>query len=187
MEPRSETPAHDETPAPQPGALEAYKLGRFYDVMPIAMVPEACVEVPAGPVTFVVEARSLTDEAIISSAEGQGRRDAIDEPTGIDDGGASLHVVGTETGLEHLRFDCFETDPHYHYVLNREQANVVVRLDTFAEGDPQAWTLERMRTRLPEMLGHAGAEDLVGPVRAAYPVIVEALTEVERLLDAAGR
>ena len=170
----------------QPSGLEAYQLGRTYEVLPIAMVPEACIEVPAGPVTFVVESRRLTDEAIIESAVSQGRRDAIDEPAGVDAGGASLHVLGAADGLEHLRFDCFDNEPHYHYIRNAEHSNVVVRIDTFAEPDPKRWVVERMRTRLPEMLEHAGAAELAAEARAAAPAITGALPEVERLLDAAS-
>lgn len=163
-----------------PSGLEAYQLGRRYDVLPIAMVPEACVEVPAGPVTFVIESRRLTDAAIIDSAERQGRRDAIDEPAGVDDGGASLHVLGTADGLEHLRFDCFDNEPHYHYIHPTEEWNVVVRLDTFAEGDPKAWVVEKMRTRLPEMLEHAEAGDLAAEVRADAATVTAAVAEVGR-------
>lgn len=170
----------------QPSGLEAYKLGRSYDVMPIAMEPEACRPVPAGPITFVVEGRHLTDEAIISSADEQGRRDRIDQPSGVDDGGASLHVLGAADGLEHLRFDCFDKEPHYHYIRNADQANVVVRIDTFAEGDPKTWVLDRMRTRLPEMLEHAGAVELAAQARQSAPAIDAALGEVERLMDAAA-
>jgi hypothetical protein len=165
--------------------LEAYQLGRSYEVMPIAMVPEACRAVAAGPITFVVEGRHLSDEAIIASAVEQGRRDGIDEPSGVDDGGASLHVLGAADGLEHLRFDCFDNEPHYHYIRNADQANVVVRIDTVAESNPQAWVLERMRTRLPEMLEHAGAPDLAAEARGAGAEIDAALIEVEKLMDAA--
>lgn len=170
----------------QASGLEAYRLGRSYDVMPIAMVPEHCQAVQAGPITFIVEARRLTDDAIISSAEEQGRRTAIDEPSGVDDGGASLHVLGAEDGLEHLRFDCFDREPHYHYIRNAQRSNVVVRLDTFAEGDPTGWVLSRVRDRLPEMLAHAGAEELAESVRARRDEVLGALAEVERLLAAAS-
>jgi hypothetical protein len=37
-----------------------------------------------------------------------------DDAAQLDDFGASLHVVGTADGHEHLRFDCFEHSPHYH-------------------------------------------------------------------------
>jgi hypothetical protein len=166
--------------------VEAYKLGRWYDVMPIAIVPEAAVDVPAGPVTFVVESRTLTERHIVESARAQDRLDAIDDAAGVDDGGPSLHVLGTADRLEYLRFDCFENEPHYHYVRNDLQANVVVRLDTFAEGDPTRWTLDRVRQRLPEMLENAGAPELADAARRARPAVEQALVEVERLLAAAS-
>lgn len=158
--------------------IEAYVLGRTYAVMPIEMVPEACTPYPAGPVTFVVEERRLDDEAILTSAAAQGRLDAVDRPTGVDDGGPSLHVLGTDDGLEHLRFDCFEREPHYHYIRQAEQANVVVRIDTHAEGDPLAWALGVVGARLPEMLEHAGAPDLAAAVRAAPDEVAAGLAAV---------
>lgn len=170
----------------EPSGIDAYRLGRAYAVMPIDMVPEACIDVAAGPITFVVESRRLTDEVVIASAEEQGRRDAIDEPDGLDDGGASLHVLGTADRLEHLRFDCFEHEPHYHYIRNAEASNVVVRIDTFAVGDPRAWALGCVRDRLPEMLEHAGVAGLADEVRRHPAEVAAALVEVERLLDAAA-
>ena len=47
----------------------------------------------------------------------------------FDDYGPTLHVCGTADGLEHLRFDCFEHEPHYHYIRNHEQSNVICRID----------------------------------------------------------
>src|ERR1700738_3394318 len=70
----------------------------------------------------------------------------------FNDFGASLHVYGAEDGLEHLRFDCFEDQPHYHYIDPDEKANVIVRLDDIAEDDPIDWTTSRLRTRLPAIL-----------------------------------
>jgi hypothetical protein len=170
----------------KPSGLDAYKLGRRYDAMPIAMVPEACLDVPAGPVTFVVEARRLTAKAIRDSAGQQGKDPGIQAAAGIDDGGMTLHVLGTSDRVEHLRFDCFENEPHYHYIHNDDQANVVVRFDDVAEGDPTVWTLERVRSRLPEMLEYAGAAELAAAARDAAPQILEAAAEVERLLERAS-
>ncbi len=162
--------------------LEAYKLGRSYDMMPIPMVPEACRDVPAGPVTFVLEGRRLTDEVLIETAAAQGNPSSFEEPSGVSDGGMSVHVLGTADGLEHLRFDCFEIEPHYHYIRNDEQANIVVRIDTHAEGDPTAWSLGRLRNNLPEMLAHAGVADLAAEVRAAPDEVAAGVDEVARLL-----
>jgi hypothetical protein len=166
----------------QSSGLQAYELGRSYEVMPIAMVPEACTDVNAGPLVFVVEGRTLTDDAILTDAAAQGRLDAIEQPDGVHDGGMSVHVLGAADRLEYLRFDCFENEPHYHYIRNDEQLNIVVRFDTFAEGDPQAWMLGRLADRLPEMLEHAGATELAEAVRAAPDEVAAGVAGVERLL-----
>lgn len=167
----------------QPSGVEAYFLGRSFDIMPIPMAPAACVEVAAGPITFVVESRKLSDEDINRNAVSRGRPDQTND-TGIDDGGACVHVLGTADRLEHLRFDCFDNEPHYHYIRNADQTNVVVRFDNFAEGDPLLWTLERIRTRLPEMLEHAGATKLASQARE-YD-LSEAIDDVEALLLRVG-
>jgi hypothetical protein len=88
----------------------------------------------------------------------------------------SLHVCGAGDGgaaLELLRFDCFEEDPHYHYVSWREKSNEMLHIDPVADGDPLAWALERIRTRLPQMLERAGAADVAARVDAR---------EIERVL-----
>lgn len=167
----------------KPSGIEAYSLGRSYDVMPIPMDPEFCIEVPSGPLTFVVESRRLTDHDINTNAVDRGRPDATFD-TGIDDGGACIHVQSTSDSLEHLRFDCFDNEPHYHYIDNSAQANVVVRFDQFAEGDPLSWTLGRLRNRLPHMLDHLGLTELADQVRAAD--LEPSIAEVERLLLAVG-
>ncbi len=162
-----------------PSGIEAYQLGRTYPVMPIPMVPAHCVEITAGALTFIVESRSLSDEAINTNALDSGRPDQTVQ-SGIDDGGACVHVLGTEDGLEWLRFDCFDNEPHYHYVRNAEQTNQVIRFDQFAEGDPEAWTVQRLRSNLPEMLRYAGAGSLADQVAAGD--LQPAVDEVARVL-----
>jgi hypothetical protein len=164
----------------QPSGLEAYQIGRRYEVMPIPMVEEACVDVDAGPVRFVVEGRVLTDEAIIENAVAQGREDKIEPLVGVHDSGMTVHVVDPATGVERLRFDCFENEPHYHYIRDDEQ--IVVRIDTYAEGDPKQWMLTRLAGRLPEMLEHAGAVGLAEAVRAAPDEVASGIAGVDRLL-----
>jgi hypothetical protein len=165
--------------------LEAYQIGRRYEVMPIPMVEEACVDVDAGPLRFVVEGRVLTDEAIIENAVAQGRQDKIEPLVGVHDSGMTVHVVDPATGVERLRFDCFENEPHYHYIRDDEQ--IVVRIDTFAEGDPKEWMLTRLTGRLPEMLEYAGAAALAEAVRAALDEVAAGVASVERLLASARR
>jgi len=48
----------------------------------------------------------------------------------------------------------------------------MIHIDPDAEGDSLAWAIERIRTRLPEMLARAGASDVA---RALDPALVEAI------------
>ncbi|MFI5048224.1 MAG: hypothetical protein ACHQIG_14260, partial [Acidimicrobiia bacterium] len=100
----------------------------------------------------------------------------------FDDFGGTVHVNATDDGREHLRFDCFDVKPHYHYVHYPEASNTVCRLDQFANGDPLEWTLRRLRHHLPEMLDFAGSTELSGRVRADEATVAAAVDEVERLL-----
>ncbi|MGW4582536.1 DUF7700 domain-containing protein [Rhodococcus sp. YH1] len=106
------------------------------------MVVAATTYYQAGAVTFGVEGRAVYgDDNDASCAEG---------PT--------LHVFDTETGLEHLRFDALPGEEHYHYLTPGEQ-NYWIGFDTVANGEFTAWILDRVRTRLPDLLREAGAAD----------------------------
>jgi hypothetical protein len=155
-----------------------------YDRMPIPPVESRTEWFEAGPLAIGVEYRRLTDAiaagARTERAVGEGGSSAA-ASTGLDDRGVSIHVCALEGGerREHLRFDCFEEDPHYHYVSWRERTNHMLHLDPVADGDPVAWALERIRTRLPQMLARAGAPELaarVDPreVEAILPRVTEA-------------
>ena len=85
--------------------------------------------------------------------------------TVYDDFGATVHVCDAADSVEYLRFDCFESEPHYHYINPSEGENLICRIDEVAEGDPIAWTVGRLRDRLPEMLDLAGAHQLSARVR----------------------
>ena len=55
----------------------------------------------------------------------------------------------------------------------------MIHSDPIADGDPLAWTLERLRTRLPQMLARAGADELAArvdarAVEAVLPRVAEA-------------
>ena len=158
-----------------------YRRGNRYTRLPIAMVPEHCVSVDAGPVRFVVEARRLTDAVVEAEFDGE-----VDTTIGFDDGGASLHVCGTADGLEHLRFDCFENEPHYHYIDQAAGANTIVRIDELAVGDPTEFTLTAVERHLPDMLRHSAPEGLADQVAAQEHKVVEALAEVRVLMDRAA-
>lgn len=155
-----------------------YNLGMSFPVMPVPRTLAHCIDVPAGAVTLVVEARDLADE--------QGRTVGVGDPPAFDDFGASLHVLGLD-GAEYVRFDCFDKEPHYHYIRPAESMNIIVRLDDVAEGDPIEWTVGRLQYRLPEMLEHAGAHDVAASVRSQLPPLMEALQTVRGLLLEAQR
>jgi hypothetical protein len=159
-----------------------YRRGNRYDVLPIPMVAEHCHAVDAGPVQLVVESRALTNAILAETyAEGLPVTDVS-----FDDHGASLHVVGTADGLEHVRFDCFEHEPHYHYIEHTTGANVIVRIDEVAVGDPVAFTLRCVRERLPEMLDNAGQHELAAATRAETAKVHAALERVAELMAQAG-
>lgn len=136
-----------------------YRRGTRYDLFPIPMVAAHCIPVDAGAVQLVVESRRLTN-AILDETYGDG----VQPDVAFDDGGATLHVCGTADGLEHLRFDCFEGEPHYHYLHQPDGGNTVVRIDEVAVGDPLAFALGCVEDRLADMLRYAGADDLAAAV-----------------------
>ncbi|HQV56546.1 MAG TPA: hypothetical protein PKV27_00940 [Ilumatobacteraceae bacterium] len=147
--------------------IDAYKLGRDFTIMPIAIDWAHTVEIPAGPVTFVVEARSLTQKALLDNERDRAVTDGGigDNYADLLDGGASLHVLGADDRLEYLRFDCFDNEPHYHYIDNANQGNTIVRFDNIAEGDPLVWTVRTVGTRLAAMLDYVGNPALASAVR----------------------
>lgn len=156
-----------------------------YDSMPIPPIEAHTQWFDAGAVRFGVEYRLLTDAiaaaAQVEAASGSDRAD----PATFDDRGVSIHVQGCDEqgALEYLRFDCFEEDPHYHYVSWSARSNEMLHIDTIAEGDPLAWALERLRTRLPEMLARAGAAHIAERVdgrrvAAVLPQVAEAAQRV---------
>ena len=151
-----------------------------YEVMPIPPLDEHTHFFDAGSVVIGVEYR-LLDDAIAAASELQ---DATGADPGvaedIDDRGVSLHVYGVRAGeqLEYLRFDCFDEDPHYHYVSWRDKSNEMVHIDPVADGDPLEWALMRIRTRLPQMLARAGAEEIARTVdMASVEEILPRVTE----------
>lgn len=142
-----------------------------YDVMPIPHIDEQTTYVDAGALTFGIEYR-LLDEAIAAAATLEKATGDIAGNQNVSDRGVSIHVFGPgEAGdglKEYLRFDCFEEDPHYHYISWAERFNDMVHLDPVSEGDALAWTLDRIRQRLPQMLARAGAQELAKQIDPAH-------------------
>jgi len=102
------------------------------------------------------------------------------------DAGVCIHVLGPGRDgelVEYLRLDCFDDEPHYHYVYNDERAQDRVFLDPTLEGDPMEWALDRVRTRMPEVLVKVGAPELAAQVD--QDAIEAAMPEVRRAIDRA--
>jgi hypothetical protein len=158
-------------------------MGTRYAIEPIAPVEEAMTRIPAGVITFGLEDRQLNPSVVGEFYRGRPEESQVQqlsERRGPEaDGGPSIHVFGTENGLEYLRFDCFEGGPHYHYVHPHEDFMVIHEMDTTAIGDPFAWSTGRLRERLAPMLVESGGGDLVAVLD---PVVVSAaLDHLERL------
>jgi len=154
-----------------------YRRGIRFDVLPIPMVRERCVAVDAGAVQLVVEFRELTNDIIDDTYGG-----AVEARVAFDDSGASLHVCGTRDGLEHLRFDCFEDEPHYHYIHQADGANTVVRIDELAVGDPIEFSLGCVERHLPSMLRHCGVANLADEVERDADRVRTAIGAVRDLM-----
>ena len=154
-----------------------YRRGIRFDQLPIPMVTEHCIPVDVGAVQLVVESRRLTNKIIESAFD-----DDVDAGIPFDDFGASLHACGTADGLEHLRFDCFENEPHYHYIEQANGANTVVRIDELAVGDPLDFSLACVEHHLPEMLRHCGVAGLADEVAGEPEKVRAAIAEVRELM-----
>ena len=102
--------------------------------------PEELIK--AGAVTFGLEYRTLHNGA---------------------EEGVCIHVYGDDLeghDKELLRFDCFRVAPHYHYRNANVKKNKRLMLDFTAEGDSLAWTLDKIKNRLPIMLIRCEAEEI---------------------------
>ncbi|MET0698299.1 MAG: hypothetical protein ABWY93_01430 [Mycobacterium sp.] len=139
------------------------RLGKLYQGDPLPVDRAATTYYPAGAVTFGVEGRALF-------------KSGDDAPWA---GGPTLHVFDTASGREHLRFDAFPGEEHYHYLTPGVQ-NHWVGYDSVADGDFISWILDRVRNKLPELLRYAGATDLADQVDAAE--IAAVLDEVHARL-----
>ncbi len=154
-----------------------------YDRMPIPAQDANTEYFEAGNIRIGVEYRVLTDAVaavarmnLMASSGGE-----TGKLTELEDCGVSLHVHGLADGddFEYLRFDCFQEEPHYHYVGWSRKTNELLHIDPVSDGDPLTWALERIRTRLPQMLERAGASHVAAMVDlraidAIMPKVVEA-------------
>jgi hypothetical protein len=164
--------------------IDAERMGTFVASFPVAHEPRATTFVAAGPITFgieprvfdpVAEAAKLTAEEIAAAGP-----DALFHSDQVDSG-VCVHVFATEGLAEYLRFDCFNDEPHYHYIVPG-RGNMLVRFDRVANGPMLDWTLRTLRGRLPEMLTQLGAENLAAALKPKE--LERALDEVQRVASA---
>jgi hypothetical protein len=171
-------------------------VGTRYPIPPLPHIPEQTELIEVGPVTIGVGYRVLNDQTAGEYLRSIGYNPRPEQGdggygnNGEEDGGVCIHVFGNDTGklVEYFRFDCFDAEPHYHYVYPGERAQRRVFLDPVMEGDPQAWALQRLRERLPEILASAGAEELARRVDRARvaAAIPRVLAAIERASARAG-
>jgi hypothetical protein len=130
-----------------------------YGGMPIPPMKQNMEVYEAGAISIGVEFRVLNNAVV--RALGLGEIAASNAYPELDDHGVSLHVfVHTSEGNhERLRFDCFQNDPHYHYLSLPNKTQDVIHLDCTVIGDPVAWALTMLRTRLVPMLLRADIDD----------------------------
>ena len=128
-------------------------------------------KVAAGAVSFVVQhelwdgnVQDHSDQGVVILVEGQ--------------------VGGKDTTL--LRFNCFDIEKSYTYAPDGESKPF--RMDPVVDGNPIGWSIQQIRTKLPQMLETAGYQDIAGKIDSK--AIGDALGQVEssaRELYATGR
>lgn len=139
--------------------------GQHHRFMLIPMIERHSRWFDAGPVAIAVEARALGD-----SAERMVR-------------GPSIHVFNAARTEEYIRFDVFGKVLHYHYILNREQHNVLWGYDPDVNGPMIPWACAALRDRLPAMLRRAGAGELAREIdeqgwdSSVLPAVARAASE----------
>lgn len=152
--------------ATQPQAATYLQRGQTFSFMPIPMIERNAEWFDAGPVSFAVEVRVLA---------------GMDEAAGAGAGGGTIHVFGPDHEEEWVRFDCFDDEPHYHYLDQRAKLNTVWTYDSGVNGPMAPWAISALRTNLSSILRTAGADDLADRVEREG-VDASVLDKVEKAL-----
>jgi len=166
-------------------------VGQRYPILPIPWIAEHTEMIPAGVLTIGVGHRVLDEATAKAYLDEVGFQREHDDDGGERtymgrDAGVCIHVLGPGRDgelVEYLRLDCFDDEPHYHYVYNDERAQDRVFLDPTLEGDPMEWALDRVSTRMPEVLVKVGAPELAAQLD--QDAIEAAMPEVRRAIDRA--
>jgi hypothetical protein len=170
-------------------------MGKRQSFLPIPVIPEHTEYLEAGAITIGVGYRLLTNEIIDAylAKVGYARPKTVNYQA--DDGGVSIFVFSKEGEeyKEHLRLDCFDREPHYHYVFQKENAQDRVHLDPVVTGDAMAWAFWCLTHRLPDVLRHVGQPELAAKVdvkriEAVLPEVRAAVKRSEeRYIKATGK
>jgi hypothetical protein len=147
-------------------------VGVIYNIPPQPPVEEDTTWFDAGALTIGVEHRALDPESLVETYKDNPEylKEMLEKSPegGFTDSGVTFHVKATGDGHEYVRFDMFETEPHYHYVhkvaAGEAPINNVVNYDNAAMGDMLPWAVERMRTNLRDMLSKAGGADVAAQI-----------------------
>ncbi|MFZ0664344.1 MAG: hypothetical protein WAM97_01220 [Acidimicrobiales bacterium] len=167
----------------------AHPVGVRRETVPIPAVEENTTYVPAGALKIGVEFRVLNDAIVqqhFSYDEralqivNNARKEVGNDHEPLDDSGVSFHVCDAETGDEHLRFDAFSNDPHYHYI-SPGRYHVVVAFDEAANGNCTQWVLNVLESQLGDMLRFAEADELAD--RVDEGALDRAMNQVRKLLE----
>ena len=104
----------------------------------------------------------------------------VDNRTLGEDGGPAVRVFGdvNRKAVQLLRFDCFRTNPHYHY--DPSGKNDMHSLDKSTAPDSIGWTIEKLGNSLAEMIRTAGYDEVADKVDQAAVAVV--LPEVESIM-----
>ncbi len=169
----------------------------------IPPVPGNTTYIKAGAITIGVEHRLLDFDIALAVEDAGGvgdpnRRATLErlkkEGRIIDDRGVSLHIFDNADGklVEHLRFDCFDRDPHYHYIFPSEKKNDRHYFKDVTSDSPLTWALEQLKENIPALLTEADAPRLAikvdqHEVQAIFPEIIKAVEVAERKLSADRR
>jgi hypothetical protein len=142
--------------------------GQTFTFMPIPMIETNAEWIDAGPVSFAIEVRVLA---------------GMDEAAGAGAGGGTIHIFSPDHEEEWVRFDCFDDEPHYHYLDQRARTNTVWTYDDAVNGPMGAWAVAALRANLPAILRCAGAGELAEAVErdGVDPAVFD------RVADALGR
>jgi len=145
--------------------------------MPQPPVAEHMQTFNAGAVTIGIEYRIINDALVAATG-----KKAAPELGSIDDCGVAIHVFvkAPDGDLERLRFDCFASYPHYHYISWLNTHNDHVFMDPTVHTDVLAWSLNMIRTRLVQMLAKADVDN------PAQYVDQERLDQIMPLVTAAA-